>query len=199
MKKIISVLLLLVTLTLLLASCSQKATVTRGETTDTQYTNSAVGVTFNKPDGWKFYTDDELAKLLNITADLYKDEDLVNSAKVTGVIDFMAMDPVSGNNVNMTIENLVPSGSTGISMEEYIEITKKNLNSQMADMKYTFEDPTTIKLGTVEFTKLTASCSYSGVSMTQFIYLKKIGNCMVSYTATSVNGAAASTFEAMFS
>ncbi len=199
MKKLLSVILILATLTLCLAACGGSGTMKRGTVTDNVYRNDALDLTFTLSDGWRFYTDEEIAKTMNIAADLYKDENILKSAEITTVIDFMAVDAKTGNNVNLSVENLVPSKNTRISVDEYIEITKKNLNEQMQGMTYTFTEAEEAKLGDTEYTKLSARCSYSGISMMQSIYLKKVGNSMVSITVTSVNGASVTTFEDMFS
>ncbi len=200
MKKLVSVLLVLATLVCMLAACNTpKATMKRGEKTDSAYTNEVLGLTFTLPSGWRFYTDEEIAATMNMSADLYKDENLLESAKATSVMDFMAVQESTGNNVNMTIENLKVSNNAKITVEKYLDVVKEQLNSQMQGVTYTFKDAVDAKLGNADFMMLEAACSYSGVKMTQYMYLKKEGIHMVLITCTSVSGADRASFEAMFS
>ncbi len=200
MKKLVSVLLVLATFVCLLAACdTPKATMKRGEKTATAYKNEVLGLTFNLPSGWRFYTDEEIAQAMNVTAEMFKDEKLIESSKVTTVMDFMAIDPATGNNINLSIENLKASGNASMSVEKYAEISQKNIKEQLPDATYTFKDLTTAKLGNTEYTFMEAECSYSGVKMTQYMYLKKEGIHMVLITCTAVNGADRASFEALFS
>ncbi len=212
MKRIISVLTVLLMITVLFCSCkkqeipdetssSSESTTEapvvkfeRGETSGTKYTNESIKLSFTLADGWRFYTDQEIAAMLNITVDMFKDKDIFKSSDLVSLIDFMALDPVSGNNVNLSVENL----KTDISVSEYADAFKKLLAQQLPGATYSFGETKEIKLGENTFLKLPATCSYSGVNMNQYVYLLKIENYMISISATSVNGADASVFEAMF-
>ncbi len=200
MKRIISLISLVAMLTLVLSSCFLiPLTIERGETTDTAYTNESLGITFTKPLNWTFYTDEQIAELMDISADMYKDKDLIKSADITSVIDFMAVKNGNTNNVNLSIENLAVTGNKKITEEEYLEITKKNINEQVAGMSYTFSESKTVKLGEEEYLMIEASCNYSGIQLTQFIYVRKVDKFMVCVTATTNGSMEASDFEAMFS
>ncbi len=196
--RLILALLITATLASLLSACALSK-IQRGETTDSTYTNAALGVTFEIPDGWTFYTDEEIAAIMNISADLWKDEDLINNANVSSIIDFMAVQTASGNSVNLSIENLKASGNAGISVKEYIEASKKLIREQLTGATYTFDDDTDVTLGDKTYTRLSATCSYSGVTMKQYLYIRKVGSHMVVITATSTNGTNANVFEKMFS
>ena len=147
-KRTVALLLTVLTVALLLCACGGTS-VKRGETTDDTYKNESLDMTFTKPDDWIFYTDKQLADLMNMSYDLFEDEDLIESAKVTTVFEFMAIsrDTKSNNNVNMTLENLKPSKSTKISVEEYAEISRNTLREQMPNANYTFGENDTVDLG----------------------------------------------------
>ncbi len=198
MKKFIAILLLLSTMAMLFASCGSEK-IERGTVVDKTYTNESIGITYNLPSGWEYYTDEEIAKLMNIAAENYKDENILNSAKITTVIDFMAFNPSTGDNVNLSFENLIPSDSTKITVDEYIEVTKKNLSEQLPNVSYQFDNVVKVTIGGTEYTRLTASCSSSGINMKQYIYVTKVGTYMVCISASTIKNVPAATFEAMFS
>ncbi len=198
MKKRISLLLAILMLVCVLSACDSAAALARGETKDNVYTNSSLGITFTKPENWRFYTEDEIAEMMNITAEMFKDEDLINSSDVTSLIEFMALDSKTGSNVNLTIENL-RFGNKNITVEEYAELAKTQLKEQLAGATYTFGEEKTVSLGTLSCLRIHAKCSYSGVNMDQYLYLSKVGSHMVVITATSNDGSTPETFEKMFS
>ncbi len=198
MKKIISVLLIIASLSLILCSCNSEK-VARGTVTDKVYKNESLGITFTAPAGWTFYTDDQLAELMNITKDVFKDSELFDSESIASSIDFMAIDTATSNNVNLAVENLKRTASTKITVEEYLEKAKKQINEQMEGMTFTFSDGGKSTLGGNEYTVLKANCTFNGVSLTQYLYIRKVGNYMITITATTNNGLASSNFEAMFS
>ncbi len=199
MKRTICVLLVLAALAAMLCGCAEKVTVTRGETTENSYTNSSIDVQFTKPDNWRFYSETELAKLMNITAEQFRDEAFMESAKLTSTIEFMAIQVSTGNNVNLTIENLRISGNGRIRLEEYLAAAKKNLQEQMVGATYIFGQESNVTLGGQEYLRMEATCSYMGTSFKQYMYLRKVGECMILITGTSMNGTGADTFEKMFS
>ncbi len=205
MKKLTAILLIVVMSATVFCACdhdgndSDTSVVERGVVSDNTYTNGSLDVTFTKPANWIFYTDDEIAQLMNISAELYKDKNLLQSAKITSVIDFMAIDPATNDNVNMTVENLAPSGNADMTVETYVEIVKNNLKTQMSGATYTFNPMTTVTLGKVEYVKVAATCTMQGTTMTQNFYIKKVGSYMISITATSVDQSKADGFERLFS
>ncbi len=169
----------------------------RGEVKNGTYTNSVLDVEFTPPAGWRFFTDEELAANMNVAADIYSDPNIFASAKQIVVIDCMAQDPLTGDNVNVSIENLVPSNSVNISMDDYVAAVKANLNNTV--LSYTFGETENTMLAGIEYTRVIASASYNGVSMTQYIYLRKIQGYVINITATSVSGMELTEFERMFS
>ncbi len=207
MKKVLSLILAVLMLSPLLCSCdlfdkgsdNSGPTLSRGETTENAYINQSLGITFTLPEGWRFYTDAEIASLMDISVDMFRDKDLFETAELTSAIDFMAINTPVGDNVNMSIENLKFSNSTSLTVAQYIPKLKTLLTEQLPQAKYNFEEQGTVKLGQTDFFRLEASCSYEGINMTQYIYLIKAGTYMVAITATTVRDTPAATFEAMFS
>ncbi|MBQ8623538.1 MAG: hypothetical protein IJ424_04070 [Oscillospiraceae bacterium] len=175
-------------------------TLTRGTFDGNVYTSEYVGIKFTKPDSWVFATEEEMNSLMDAGADVMDQSDYQKSlSEMLTVFDMMASDPETGNNINFVYENLKLSDSVDITEDEYIESFKTNLES-IADISYTFGEVETVTLGGVEFIKLNCDAVYyQVVSMKQAVYLKKVGDYMVSITLTLVDGSDASNIEAYFS
>lgn len=197
MKKIICVLLSIFTLTLVLSGCA-KSIVERGARDNVSYKNETIGITFNLPSGWIFYTDEEIAEAMDVSVDMLKDKDLIDSNKIKNIIEFIAVNTYNGNNINMAIEKL-GLFNRGISVEKYIKKTKEQMKEQNASANYEFYDVEQANLGDAEFDRLKATATYSGTNITQYMYIKKVGIHMVIITATTTNNLSPEKFESYFS
>ncbi len=187
MKKRIVGLLMLLTLVCMLGACTPKATMSCGDLTDTVYTNDSIGMTFQKPAGWKFCTDDEIAAFF------------ANESFDETVIDFMALDPTTGDNIIMSIEKLAYL-DLKITEGEYAEAIVKELQGQNDGSNYTCRPTVKAQLGNTEFLMLETESRSADARTVQYIYLKKEGIHMVSVTCTTVhNMNNAESFEKMFS
>ncbi len=198
MKKFTSILLTVFACIIMLCGCIQTDGVARGERTQTGYTNASIEVTFTKPTSWRFYTDEEIAATMNVAGELYKDKDLINSAKVTSVMEFIAADD-SGNNLNLCIENLRPSGNKDVTVEEYSVQAQELISQQAQGVTYSFGETAEATLGGKDYLRMDATCKYAGASMKQYMYMRKVGYHMIVITATSVGSMDAEDFEKMFS
>ncbi len=199
MKRIISVLLIIASLTLILCSCGEDKRIARGSITDNVYKNESLDITFTAPNGWTFYTDEQLAEMMNVTKDVLKNEELFDAEGVANAIDFMAIETATANNINLAVENLKRSGNSKMTIEEYLEHSKKQINEQVEDMTYTFTDTGKATISGDEYTTMKASCTINGITLTQYFYVRKVNYYMVSITATTNNGMSAASFEALFS
>ena len=180
------------------AKDDETITMERGNVDDNVYHNEVTGITFTKPEEMIYATDDEIAQTINVTKDQLNSSDLFETAAVTTVIDFMATDPVTRNNINVSYENLSKSNATNITVEQYIEVFKNTMMS-MVGYEYTFGDITEINLGSDTYQKLVCLCDVNGITMKQGIYLRKVGKYMMSVTITVVDGTDLSIYEKCFS
>ncbi len=196
MKRLIALALLTTLLLLCLISCAPAKPITRGTIEENVYTNADLGITFTKPSGWTFYSDEQIREITQISIEEILKDDQYDPEKMTYVMDFMAAD-IQGNNVNLSIESLNFLGKT-MTEEKYIEKSKETLNEQDT-LTYTFSDTAEVTLAGTTFSRLTATATYQTVSMTQYIYVKKLDGYMLCITATAVDTIPAEDFEAMFS
>ncbi len=228
MNKIISMLLILSALLLLFSACNSKdeetekptesqqeqtsaATeepkkeikVTRGSITGNTYQNDSLGITFTKEYGWGYYPDYSIAKMLNITTDQFNDPELLETNEVASVIDFIAYysNPTTMNsdNVNFSIENLKVTKNENVTVEEYIEEALSILKEEFKDATFRYGKIQKEKLGKNEYSMMGTSYTINGVTIKQYMYVRKVGSYMVTVTITTPNDADVATIAKMFS
>ncbi|MBR2926065.1 MAG: hypothetical protein IKC31_00620 [Clostridia bacterium] len=210
MKKILALALAVVTM-LLLASCDfplfntqsddgkQPSEISRGTIKGDVYTSEYLGLSFTKPEEWVYSTDEEIAAALNLGADMILGENFKNALENNGTIyDMMVVDIVTRSNINVGFENLSKTFASNITVEQYIQAVKTQMES-VAGMTVTFpESFETVKLGKTEFTKVECTATVQGVAMKQVYYLKKVDNIMCFITVTIPRGYTVEQIEAMF-
>ena len=198
MKKIFALILVALMVMPLVACNLGSPELSRGEIDGNIYKNEFMGIEFTKPSSWQYYSDEEIASVMNIAAENLKGENLKKALEVNPAIyDMMVVDASTGTNINIVYENLRKSLSTNISVEKYVEELKKTMKSE--GMNITFPDKLeTVKLGDVEFTKCVCTVKAYGITMTQVYYLKKINGYMTSVILTVPSGYSIADVEAMF-
>lgn len=173
--------------------------VTRGVIDGNVYTSDFSGITFTKPDNWSYYTDEQLAELVNIGVEQLEADNLTKAlTEVASVYDMCASD-VTGSSVMVCYENTDMTLTKGKTPEEYMELLQKQLKEMQSTLDYTFGEIETVTLGGEEYTKLTAYASTGGVEMTQYYYSRYVGKYMASIIITDTVGTQVEDIEAMFS
>lgn len=197
MKKIVSILLVIVIL--VLSTGCQTVNITRGTIDGNVYKNESLAIEFVKPATWVYATDEQIAELMEITADQFSDEKFVKALESqANVYDMMVTDPITSSNINVGYENLSLSHSRGITEAQYVE-AMKNQFKDVTEMKITFPDSyDKVKLGETEFTRVVCTVTAYGVSMTQVYYLHKLGGYMSYIIVTITNKYSVDDIEAMF-
>ncbi len=180
MKKLLSLLLVAVMLTALLASCTPAAVFESGVTDGAVYTNESIGLSFTLPEGWEYYTAEEI------------EEQLGSSAEDAGV-EFMAIHPEAGSNVIFTVSDL---GSAAAIMSADTFAAAMRL---MADEDDTYSDTSGFLLGNLSFRMMTNVSKADDGDVHQYIFVQKFGRHMVSIICTTTEEDTSETFAAMFS
>ena len=104
-----------------------------GKIENNLYKNEFLGITFNLPSGWTFYTEDQIADI-NKQATNKMDGDtasLVQSSSIT--YDMYAQNPTDGSNVNLNLEKF--SLAQMLTMD-----VKKVIEGQFDMLKSTYEN-----------------------------------------------------------
>lgn len=198
MKKTVALLLALVTVFLLVGCNTGKAELSRGTIEGNVYKNEYLGIQFTKPDSWVYSTDEEIAAVTNMGAELLGENFKEALDNNPSVYDMMVVDSITRNNINIGYENLAKTLSSNITEEQYVEALKRQLENISA-ISVTFPDTyDTVKLGETEFTRVICSTASYGVKMTQVYYLHKIEGYMAFIIVTIQDGDSVADIEAMF-
>lgn len=159
-----------------------------GERTDTDYTNTTLGLYFALPETMVMASDDEINQLMQVTAEMmYEDpatgEKIIDYSQLTTVYEMMAIDVATGSNVIVMSEKLPLAA---ITVEQYISAMENQLKQTTVEVD--FGEPESYTLGSTEFTRLNYSVTSNGTEMNQTMLLKKVGSRMyaiaISYPST---------------
>ena len=209
MQRIIAVILSLVML-FVLASCGlekglqsiaseQNKAITRGTIEGDTYSSEYAEITFTKPEAWTFSTDNEIAELMNASADVLDQSNFQKTVtSMISVYDMMVKDPATGANISVAYENLKLTNKTNISYDEYFEAFNKQYSNQTAfsvEIGKRFEKA----LGVQHYKACSYNLSYNDVDMKQYAYIRKIDNFMHIIMITTTEQTAIADIEAKFS
>lgn len=199
MKKLMSLTLAVITV-FTLVSCGLFAPkLARGEIDGDVYKSEFIGIEFTKPESWVYSTDEEIAAVLDMDAELLvedKFKDAIENAD--SVYDMMVKDTLTGTNINVGIENLSRTLSTNVTEKQYLDALKSQL-SEVSSMEVIFpEEYDSAKLGDTEFTRAICEAKVMGVTMTQAYYVRKVDGYMCFVIVTIVKGYTIEDIEAMF-
>lgn len=205
MKKLISTItaVALILSMLTLAACAPLALkkFDRGEVSGNVYTSEYAGITFTKPDSWKFATDEEIANAMDIGLDMIEsDEFNQEAAKMLTVTDMMASDPATNTNIIVTFENLKRTNNTDITLEEYADLAINNMKTQLGDdISVTVLSNEDVTLCNDTFRKIALQVTVYSTQLEQYMYCKNCGDFMAIITVTDNAGNSEEIYEAMFS
>ena len=172
--------------------------VTPGVVSGDKYTSAYSGLSFTKNANWRFLTDKEHSDAMNAGSEIL-DQDSFEQALATmaTVYDMMVMDDTTGNNVIVSYENLELSNSTSITLEAYMNAVEKQLTAQ-SGISVTIGEKKTVTLSGNSYYRTECTMVYSGITMSQFYYVRKLDKYMNGIIITVVDGTDISAIEAMF-
>lgn len=200
MKKFLT-LTLAVLMIVCCASCGADAVqITHGTVEGNVYKSEFTGITFTAPDGWNFLSDEEIASIYNYASDeLVPDKFAEAVSKAQSFTEMMATHTVSGTNVSIAYESLTATGNGKLSEEEYLETALGQLQA-MNTMTVELVGNSTATLSGASYARSELKTTVSGVTMSQYLYARKIGDYMVvaTITITNTSGYTIADIEAMF-
>lgn len=156
----------------------------KGEWNNGVYENKFLGFKFKLPDGWKYSSDEEIAKNLNNGLELFNEdqrEKVEEALENKGVFYLQANDLTTNNNVQVFTEK-VPAG---ISEEAYLEQVSKQL-SVLETVNYDIGEIAKEKVTNKEYTTLQVEVPEYDILQKYFIYKKD--NYIVGIIVTSITG-----------
>ena len=172
--------------------------VTRGVISGDIYSSTYSGLSFTKLANWRYYTDAELSQAMNAGSQIL-DQDTFEQAlaSMATVYDMMAIDDTTGNNIIVSYENLTLSNSTSITLEAYMAAVEQQLSAQTG-FSITPGAKQNVTLSGKSYYRAAYTITYSGITMSQFYYVRKLDKYMNGIIITVVDGTPIATLEAMF-
>jgi len=127
-------------------TASEWAVPIRGEWAGSTYANPSLGLRFTLPRGWMAASDSEIADMMGFMGDFFDllPDNIWDRLDILLLIDMVAMDPLTGANINILLERLV-FPNTRISEAMYIERMAMQLDSMGSTI--IFDVPSPVRLG----------------------------------------------------
>ena len=164
----------------------------RGTVENGVYHSDYAGITFETPDGWTEFSEEQLLKLMNLGLELTGNEDLVSEElmKQTAIYDYSARS-AAGDNIAVMFENLkVSSGSLADSITEefYLESIQSQLKSVSGVTYSDMTEPEKVDLCGNTYYKISHKAKYDsmgGYTVSQNYYVRRLDDFMLLILLTS--------------
>lgn len=164
------------------------------------YTSDYLGITFTLPEGWFFLTDEDIAQIMNIGAEVAFEDgaaeanDIINQ---TTIYDMMASNETGDTNVSLMFENLsLHIGGSSMTEKDYANTLNEQLSS-LESIGYQVAEPTEKQLAGDTYTVLSASIPDYGTY--QEYYIRRVDNYMLALIFTGTSDPASSGVDVCFS
>lgn len=204
MKKLLSIILILA-MSFTLIACSSDEEEIRGEqisntesevaedkfslgaTDNLTYKNTFIGIGCSLPEGWSFYTDEQIHELNNYTAEVAGDDYVEAMKSADLVYDMFAIGDDQLNNINVNLEKINKSDLEQLDLEMNFENTIPQLQEAFGEMGYQnlkFEI-STVLVGEEEVMCLQSYGVIDGLEMFQKIISIKCDGYLANITVTT--------------
>ena len=162
-----------------------------GEVAGNKYESEFIGIGYTLPEGWEFYTDEEIAELNNYTGNLAgKDyQDLIKNASI--VYDMMAASPSQTDNVVVTLEKKPQAAIDKLNLAASFEASFSVVKSTYENMGYknVSHEVTTITISGKTVTCMHVSATYAGMTMNQTSIMFKCNGYIATIAVTTMDAA----------
>ncbi len=167
----------------------------RGKVEGNVYTNEFSGLTFETPEDWTIYSDEEIKATMGIGLEAGGSSLDVDKIAASAVVDFAAVNTGTGESVTITFENAskFPENYT---IDNYIAAFKLSTKASMPDADIEWdEDTNKVELSGIEFDTFGSDIELEtyGLNISQEYCIGKVNGYMVSIAYTS--GYTSSTME----
>ena len=151
------------------------------------YENEFIGIGFNLPNGWTFYTDEQIKALNNITTDMMDEEYAQAIENATILYDMYALDTL-GNSVNINIEKLNVASALAYTEEEHVKATVGSVKDALSSMGLgeVTAKPTTVTIAGEKHHGIEVVCVGEQVTLYEKVICVKIGRYMANITIATV-------------
>lgn len=161
------------------------------------YTNEFAGVTFALPEGWMFYSQDQLAEMMNLVGESFEGDKqaLLEYAMESTVYDMVAYAP-SGENIMVMFENISRYlGGLLLDADGYLDALESNFDL-ITTVNYETIGRSDLKLGGVDYRCLSVTDADTGIN--QDYVVRREGKYMICIAFTGINANPAATMGEYF-
>ncbi len=154
------------------------------------YTNDALNFKFTLPEGWIYYTDEQMAAQNNLSVEMFKDTDTAEAIKTAGQLMDMMATKSDGSNVNLVIQPAQVQMST-FTDKQLFDLLQENYKAQFASSGLEIKEYGTVDLPALgkDRSALRMVIEMSGVEMIEHqIWLRDGTDCYGVLTITSLDG-----------
>ncbi len=115
----------------------QSGKVSLGVTEDGIYTNEFLGLSCTLPDGWEFYSRDQILEINNMLSDAAGEEftEILENAAI--IYDMYASHPTTYSSININMEKITALQAANLDLKKTLEGQFSTIESTFANMGYT--------------------------------------------------------------
>ena len=162
-----------------------------GEVSGKKYESTFIGIGFNLPETWEFYTDEEIQELNNYVGDKAGQEYLDLLKNATVVYDMMATSPSLTDNVIVNLEKVSNVLLNKLDLASNFETSFAAVKSSLENIGYRgiTKEITTVTIDGETFTAMHLTASFSGKTMHQTSIAIKCNGYLASIAVTTFDEA----------
>ena len=159
-----------------------------GTTTSSTYENAFIGIGFEAPEGWTFYTDEQIRAQNQATANMLDEDYAELIANASIVYDMMVQDSATGNNVNINLEKNTAAAVAALDLEVFLDKNLDMLVDAFSGMGISITESkiVDVTLGGKATKGLWLKCNYSGIAMYELIAPIKCGSYMANVAIVTI-------------
>ncbi|MBR6414409.1 MAG: hypothetical protein IKS21_07355 [Oscillospiraceae bacterium] len=156
----------------------------RGKVEGDAYTNDYLNLCIERPQGWAFYTEDQIAEMNGFTTELYEETDIADIVAEAGQQTDMMMSDGGSNSLNLIIQ---PSQSAleKLTDEQIFQFSEKTVQDQLNAVGWTIDkyEAVTMQVGGEDRSVLHMAITANGVSFDEYqIWIRPSGDYMATLT-----------------
>ena len=156
----------------------------RGKVEGDAYTNDYLNLSIERPQGWAFYTEDQIAEMNGFTTELFEETDIADIVAEAGQQTDMMMSDGGSNSLNLIIQ---PSQSAleKLTDEQIFQFSEKTVQDQLNAVGWTIDkyEAVTMQVGGEDRSVLHMAITANGVSFDEYqIWIRPSGDYMATLT-----------------
>lgn len=158
-----------------------------GVTSGLTYESKFIGIGCNLPEGWSFYTDEQMRELNNIAIDAAGEELQSLMETATVIYDMFASDPTGVNNISVNMEKVNPIQLIALDLEQNLESSKPLLKTSFENMGCTdfSGEIGSVTVEDVEFVCMNNVIQFPGTTLYQCLIPIKCSGYLANVSVTT--------------